>query len=911
MDCENCVLKQFAINGKLSIRRQSAMRHKLRFVLSHPVLSYIDKELFSSPTTLIFDRFITEEYDIVLTKQCIQACQIGTGAGSTAMERSARASCEATLKADLVGAEVIVACGNEALQALGYSRKAGNSVGWVDWNEELQATVMACLDPHQVEDNSDSLAKDWIWTVQHAEKIVRGLAPKFNIAPDPRWDKIDTLEKFKDATGGWEENDYIILDIETTGLNWRKHRILQLGLHNHTQNTTPLVIPGELLKSKAFRDYFNENIGKFIVVMHNGKFDAKFLHQLGLFVKIGYDTLVIHHMIDERTGIHGLDRLARVYRNYSEYWANIDKYYAFEDGLGNAPFEEVADYLSLDLILTGELLSIFLSALRDDRLSKKYPWEIMMSQKDHIDMILNPVNNALLEVELKGFNVNKSRLDYLTALAIPSVEARKREIEQWFYEQTGQEFSVDSPVQLLKAFHLVGALPKEIESTDAKILKNHSSVEIINRVLEYKKEVKILTSFYNSTQEHLFEIDDTHHVINPTFNLGGTICSRWSAANINVQQAPRKPHPFKSIFIPSPGHIIFQNDFSSLEVCMAAFLSRDLALAEACSKNMHMTVARNAFVNYFAEFEPMENQTQLRKFLDSYSLLLAVKKSILEKEHEEGKQYSVGQLKDAITDHLRSCAKTITFGIFFGRGARALAEQELKCSVTEAQEFIDNYFKLFPGLDKFIRKIHYLVRDIGIIVSPDGRIRDLRSWMFSSDPMKRKWALARACRQAVNFLTQNMAGTVNNIAFIKADRYLKEHGVGRMMGAVHDSSVGEIIFNKDTRMHLLNIKELQDNCLQSDIIKFRVDNEAGFNWCEVMKLDKFLDGIGGDLIQEIGLEKATVEKAQARLTAWKELDRIEKMTEEQLVKEGLDLGIGVQLQDIISGIDREWELLKV
>src|SRR5690606_9018677 len=55
------------------------------------------------------------------------------------------------------------------------------------------------------------------------------------------------------------------------------------------------------------------------------------------------------------------------------------------------------------------------------------------------------------------------------------------------------------------------------------------------------------------------------------------------------------------------------------------------------------------------------------------------------------------KLKDYIADYLRFLTKFITFGIMYGRGAKSLAEGELNCRVVEAEQYIQNFYKKYPG----------------------------------------------------------------------------------------------------------------------------------------------------------------------------------------------------------------------
>lgn len=843
MNCNNCVLFKYSNEGQMTIRRQWEFKSPLRFVMSKPTPCFHVSEEYVSHTKQIFDRWTNVKGDVVFTKNCVQAQHIE----GIAMDRKAREQCADTLKKDLEGAKVIVACGDIALEALGYGdRKVSKSVGWVDYNEELGASVLACKDPHEVDEAAGIFWKDFVFTLQRAEKILTGEAPDRNILPPLDWTDVRSLRKLKDIMSKIPDGDYVECDIETGGFNFwdEDQQILQLGLYHPSCGA--VIVPPHVLILKEFGYWLEKFAATHRMVLQNSKFDSKFIEtKSNIRFLMDVDTLWLHQMIDERTGKHGLEYLCLVYLNWEEYWLELKNYQTEKDrGYRDVPYKVLAQYLAYDLYATHLLRVKFMSKLRDDR-EKDLPWPVLLSQEQYVNNILVHVNNELALAEREGIRVDAAKVEALIAETEPRVERMKAEIEEALEEMSGEEVDINSPTQLLRCLKLSGILPLDATSVDKHTLEDFvDDFAIVKRILDYKKDFKVLSTYYKGTKEKMVQVGENDWRVFARFSIVGTIGSRWSSSNPNFQQSPREG-PFKTIFIPRPGHLMFQNDYSGLEARCAAWLSGDEALAEACVGDLHQTVAEKAFSKFFDEVSQLDNFNELIDYANSHPMLLSTTDSI-QKIIKDGKPFDDGIKR--MKKHLRSCAKAITFGIFFGRGARALAEKELMCSVGEAQHFIDDYFLLFPKLHKWIMNVHRLVRDERVIIGPDGKIRDLTGWLFSPDLMTRKKDLARAERQAVNFLTQGLAGTINNIAFYKTGQYLRETGQGRVIGAVHDSTVGEILWHnqiQEMMYHLDQIKTIGESVLQVELIKFAQDSEIGYTLGDVKSKADFLKKIKG------------------------------------------------------------------
>ena len=115
--------------------------------------------------------------------------------------------------------------------------------------------------------------------------------------------------------------------------------------------------------------------------------------------------------------------------------------------------------------------------------------------------------------------------------------------------------------------------------------------------------------------------------------------------------------------------------------------------------------------------------------------------------------------------------------------------------------------------------------------------------------------------------------------------------------------------NKDTQKHLAAIRELQNGCLTSDLVSFRVDTEAGLSWGGTVGEEKFFGALGTTLL-EVGFDKVPRAEAQDRVDKYLKMTRVRKMTPEELAKENLRPELADELEQLIKEQDEKWLSLK-
>lgn len=153
--------------------------------------------------------------------------------------------------------------------------------------------------------------------------------------------------------------------------------------------------------------------------------------------------------------------------------------------------------------------------------------------------------------------------------------------------------------------------------------------------------------------------------------------------------------------------------------------------------------------------------------------------------HVASKVY--GKPEDEITKLERTYAKATTFGILYGAGPAKIAEQA-KCSIKDAQAFIEEYFKLFPTLKKWILQQKAYAQKNLSVKSLFGRVRSLPDAGSYNEGMREQ-----ALRRAVNTPIQSDASDITLYGLTRIATYLNKFSntdpahPSRLRASVHDS----------------------------------------------------------------------------------------------------------------------------
>jgi DNA polymerase I-like protein with 3'-5' exonuclease and polymerase domains len=145
----------------------------------------------------------------------------------------------------------------------------------------------------------------------------------------------------------------------------------------------------------------------------------------------------------------------------------------------------------------------------------------------------------------------------------------------------------------------------------------------------------------------------------------------------------------------------------------------------------------------------------------------------------------------------RQAAKAVTFGIMYGAGPKKISEQVTKDSGTyfsqsEAKEVIDDYFKSFHALKKWIETNHRFIEQNGFVYSFFGRKRRLPNVKSSDAGVK-----SHSIRSGLNFLVQSAASDINLLGAIDMHSFIqKTKSKAKIFALVHDSILAEVPYGE-------------------------------------------------------------------------------------------------------------------
>lgn len=226
----------------------------------------------------------------------------------------------------------------------------------------------------------------------------------------------------------------------------------------------------------------------------------------------------------------------------------------------------------------------------------------------------------------------------------------------------------------------------------------------------------------------------------------------------------------RSIFMAGPGNLLIDADFIGAELDGVAIMSGDQAMIDHCR--------RNKLDENHPDYYDLHSNAAVKMF----KLDLEPKKSVLK---AAGKAY------------LRDVAKTIEFGINYGRGAKAIVvackEQGVILSEEEVQDAIYAWFDTYPELFPFFEDCKSRVLNPGHMTSCFGR---RRRFSVPPDPQDRRKIISNLERQAMNFPIQSMIASAMSRALMHLmwlrDEYYQLPEMFRLVLQVHDSVVLEV-----------------------------------------------------------------------------------------------------------------------
>jgi DNA polymerase-1 len=485
--------------------------------------------------------------------------------------------------------------------------------------------------------------------------------------------------------------------------------------------------------------------------------------------------MVASYLLNPTRRAHNLEAIAAEYLDHRMIsYKEVTGGKKDDKGFEGVLIEDAATYACEDADITlmaYELLEPKLQEGGFDRLFKE------------VEIPLIPV---LVDMEMFGICVERERLKAVSKDFGRQLDA----MEDRIYAIAGESFNIKSHKQLGRILFEKLKLPiqkktkkKTGYSTDVEVLTTLSvEHELPALVLHYRSLSKLKSTYADALVDLIHP--ETHR-IHTSYNQTVTATGRLSSSGPNLQNIPIRTEEGREIraaFVPQKGWTILSADYSQIELRLLAHYANDSILVEA-----------------FEEDEDIHTRTATEVF---------------------------ELLPGMITPEMRRQAKVINFGIIYGMGPFRLSK-ELGISHKMAKIYIDNYFRRYEGVRRFIEETVEEARKTGKVTTLLGRHRWLPDILS-----KNRTAREFAERTAVNTPLQGTAADLIKVAMIQIPQALgKMHLDAKMLLQVHDELLFEVP-PKELEIVVEYVTKIMEGVYELRV-PLKVDIKTGQNWANV------------------------------------------------------------------------------
>jgi DNA polymerase-1 len=551
--------------------------------------------------------------------------------------------------------------------------------------------------------------------------------------------------------------DTIAIDTETTGLS-RDSKLLGVSFCGEVGKAYWLpadkIVPFVMEAVLAGKQ----------LIMHNAKFDLQVLARNGisLYGNPIFDTMIAHQLLDENEG-HGLKHLAKTYLGAE---IKIEQNPMIESDLLSIDSSELVFYACADADYTFQLYKLFFEQLKQENISRLFTTVEM------------PLVKLVAQMEEWGILLSADKIVALQTQLKEESKAIQREI----FSLAGRSFAgsgldINSPSQLSALLYdklnleSVKKTPKGAKSTDIESLEAISDAHpIIEKILRYREIDKLCSTYLEKLPTLVLKTTGRIHC---QLHQNGTVTGRFSCSEPNLQNIPRGDI-IRKAFIPAPGHVFIDADFSQIELRCIAHYTQDENMLQA-----------------------FNNDADLHK------------KTIAD---------MLGKPIEAVTEKERFIAKSINFGLAYGMGATALSKR-LGVSKKEAQDLMDKYFGVYSKVKQYIHQHQMEVQKIGYVVNMFGRRRRMIGGEY---------------HKAFNALIQSTATDICKIQMVRLASALPSSV--KMVLQVHDEILFEVE-KEEAYSVLVKIIEIMETPVsgldgKEFSVPIKVEAKIASNWAD-------------------------------------------------------------------------------
>ncbi|WP_053004251.1 DNA polymerase [Flavobacterium sp. ABG] len=405
---------------------------------------------------------------------------------------------------------------------------------------------------------------------------------------------------------------------------------------------------------------------------------------------------------------------------------------------------------------------------------------------------------VLVKMELEGVKIDVKKLSNVELELNELSNSTKMQIQQLSNSEVNLKSSEQVSQLLFEDLKIQPKISKKSKSDYYSVDKSHLNKllkdhEIIPLLLDYRKITSLLQFC-----DQLKEVNSKTKRLHGNFNQIGTATGRFSCSKPNLQNIPNVKvkaeeknrlkvleSKFREVFIPENDCQFVGADYSQIELRAAAEMSQDPFLLKAYNEDLdiHILTASEIFKVKFNE----------------------------------------------VSNEQRSIAKSINFGLIYGKTANGLAESLTEItkkshSVEQAQKVMDDYFKRFSGVKSFLDGLIVFADKYGYSKTLYGRKRPIPE--LSSSKMSER---EKGKRLAMNSPIQGSAADIIKMAMIACDRAIIEKNLkSKLVLQVHDELLFEVPDDEVSIMEKL-VKNEMENAVKLSI-PLKVELSIGKNW---------------------------------------------------------------------------------
>jgi DNA polymerase-1 len=426
-------------------------------------------------------------------------------------------------------------------------------------------------------------------------------------------------------------------------------------------------------------------------------------------------------------------------------------------------------------------------------------WQAYDSQKQELDALPRVKQIAydvdfrlipiLARMEHRGIILDTDFLASMNQVLLKDIN----DVQKKMFEMVGDEFNISSPAQLAEVLYTKLQLPtfgikkgKTGYSTGQKELdKLRGQHPIIEQIEKYRE----LTKLQNTYVDALPKLVDKQSRLHTTFHQDVAATGRLSSADPNLQNIPIRTELGRKIreaFRPAKGNLFVSADYSQFELRLAAVLANDENMINDFNNDIDIHAKTAADVHGIA-------------------------------------------LSD-VTKAQRRDAKVVNFGVLYGMGPHALA-QNTGMTFGAAKQFIDDYFKVRSKIRQYIDETIKQAHELGYVETYYGRRRpspDVKSSNFI--------VRSGAERAAANMPIQGTEADLMKMAMIKVEQKLNPSSASEPLGyqvlQIHDSILVECPKENSDKVSKILVETMESIAPELPV-KLKVDVSIGQNWGEV------------------------------------------------------------------------------